>query len=333
MVDFQTLFRKCTRAKLLGKSSYELQEFLDKSGSILTINEHTVSSFKSIEGHSVKADSCKAFFPKQTVAELEVNSRLNYIREQCLKIDFVTPPFMTNQFLGEFAKAIETGINLENVAEEYAPKMHNIEGISALIVDVYRENSDFAKYSSQIEEAIEAFYLGLNRVAITSLMPCIEGVIRDIGIKIGISCEEHVKVNQFVSILKKIQQRIIKNLVFYDFDWVPSDFTAISFHDGFNEQIQMVESLKYFLNKRLYQHTASYKGSTNLNRNGVIHGFITNFNSPVNFYRLITVLNMLYVCSVLTGNNESLFHPETSEASKLLEKRLNKILIFKKVLN
>jgi hypothetical protein len=335
MVDFQKLYRKCSRANLLGKSCHELQHFLDKSGSILTINEHAVSSFKSIEGYAVQTDACRAFFPKQTVAELRVkeSSRLYYIREQCLKVDFVTPPFMQNQFLGEFAKAIETGSDLEKVAEEFAPRMYGLEGISALSVEIYRKNSDFTKYSSQINESIEAFYLGLNRVAITSLMPCIEGIIRDIGIKIGISCEEHVNVKQFVNILKKIQQRIITNLVFYDFDWVPSDFKSISLHDGFNEQIQMVESLKYYLNNGLYQHTASYQGSTNLNRNGVVHGFITDFSSPVNFYRLITVLNMLYVCSVLTGNNGSLFYPPTSDESKVLEKRLASMIIFQRVLN
>lgn len=333
MVDYQTIYRKCSRANLLGKPCHELQLFLDKSGSVLTINEHTVSSFKPIEGYSVQTDACRAFFPKQTVAELKASSHLDYIREQFLKVDFVTPPFMQNQFLGEFAKAIETGSDLEKVAEEFAPRMYNIEGLSALSVDIYRKNSDFAKYSSQIDEAIEAFCLGLNRVAITSLMPCIEGIIRDIGIKIGISCEEHVNVKQFINILKKIQQRIITDLVFYEFDWVPSDFKSISLHDGFNEQIQMVESLKYFLNNCLYQHTASYQGNTNLNRNGVVHGFITNFSSPVNFYRLITVLNILYVCSVLTGNNGSLFHPPTSDASKLLEKRLTSIILFKRVLN
>lgn len=334
MVDFQALYRKCSRANLLGKPFHELQVFLDKSGSILTINEHTVSSFKSIEGYAIQTDTCRAFFPKQTVAELKkASSNLDYIREQCLKVDFVTPPFMQNQFLSEFAKAIEAGSDLEKVAEKFASRMYGLESISALSVEIYLKNSDFIKYSSQINESIEAFYLGLNRVAITSLLPCIEGIIRDIGIKIGVSCEDNINVNQFVKILKKVQQRIIKNLVFYDFDWVPSDFKSIDFHDGFNEQIQMVESLKYFLINGLYQHTASYQGSTNLNRNGVVHGFITDFSSPVNFYRLITVLNMLYVCSVLTGNNGSLFHPTTSGASKLLEKRLASIMLFQSILN
>ena len=208
MVDFQTLYRKCSRANLLGKPCHELQDFLDKSGSILAINEHTVSSFKDIEGYAVQTDACRAFFPKQTVAELKASSHLDYIREQCLKVDFVTPPFMQNQFLGEFAKAIETGSDLEKIAEEFAPRMYGLEGISALSVDIYRKNSGFTKYSSQIDESIEAFYLGLNRVAITSLMPCIEGIIRDIGIKIGIPCEEHVNVKDFVKILEKIQQRI-----------------------------------------------------------------------------------------------------------------------------
>lgn len=255
MVDFKKLYRKCSRANLLGKSCHELQDFLDKSGSILTVNEHTVSSFKSIEGYAIQADACRAFFPKQTVAELKTNSYLNYIREQCLKVDFVTPPFMKNQLLSKFAQAIEIGSDLEKVAKEFALRMYDLEGISALSVEIYRKNSDFTKYSSQIDESIEAFYLGLNRVAITSLMPFIEGIIRNIGIKIGISCEEHVNVNQFVKILEKIQQRIIKNTVFYDFDWIPSDFKSISLHDRFNEQIQMVESLKYFLNNGLFTLT------------------------------------------------------------------------------
>ncbi|MDO8343041.1 MAG: hypothetical protein Q7T48_07575 [Cellvibrio sp.] len=119
MVDFQTIYRKCSRANLLGEPCHVLQQFLDKNGSVLIVTDHTVSSFKSIEGYALQSDACRAFFPKQSVEELKASSHLHYIREQCLKVDFVTPPLMKNQFLRQFAKAIETGANLEKVAEEF----------------------------------------------------------------------------------------------------------------------------------------------------------------------------------------------------------------------
>lgn len=328
MIDFPTLYRKCLRQNKLGVTSDEMQNFLDSGKSMLVVTDHTVTSFRDIKGFKIQADDCVGFFPKEIASNLYVPSGINFIRDQCLKADFVLPPLMTMGFLSEFAKAIANASDIERVAENYFPRMFNLESLSALHSEIYAKNSDFEIYSDQIKEAIEAYCLGLNKVAVTALLPCIEGIIRKLGLKIGLKCSEHVSLNQFIVILEKIQKLVI-NKIFSDFDWVPSDYKKVALHDCTNEQIQIVESLICFLRNALYKNTIEYQGSTNLNRHGVLHGLISNFNSHVNFFRLITVLNALYVCSLLTGNTGSLFHPPANDDSRKLENRLLKINLFR----
>ena len=332
MVNFRALYRKCLRQKKLGSTSDEMQRFLDNSRSILIVTDHTVSSFGNIQGFKIQAESCVAFFPKEEPTKLHTPSGVNFVRDQCLKADFVLPPLMAMGFLNEFAQAISSSDNIESVAESYLPRMFDLGSLSALYTEIYAKNCDFRIYSNQIQEAIEAHCLGLNKVAVTALLPCIEGIIRTLGIKIGLSCSEHVSLHQFIDILEKIQKLVIDK-VFSEFDWVPSNYRAVEFHDCTNEQIQIIQSLIFFLKNALYKNTLIYQGSTNLNRHGVLHGLISNFSSHVNFFRLITVLNALYVGSLLTGSSGSLFHPSENDTSRALENRLSKIKLFKVVLD
>jgi hypothetical protein len=328
MLDFPALYRKCLRQNKLKCTTEEIQNFLDNTRSMLIVSDHTITSFIDFKGLKIQGEDCVGFFPKESAASFYRPSGINFIREQCLKADFVLPPFMKMGFLSDFAQSIATTTNIEHVAEDYFPRMFNLESLSALYVEMYAKNSDFEIYRDQIKEAIEAYCLGINKVAVTALLPCIEGIIRTLGLKIGLRCSEHVSLHHFVDILEKIQKSVI-NKVFTGFSWVPNDYRKVALHDCTNEQVQIIESLIYFLKNALYKNTTEYQGSTNLNRHGVLHGLIADFSSHVNFFRLITVLNALYICSLLTGSSGSFFHPPSTDSSRALETRLLKMRLFR----
>lgn len=326
MVDFTKIYRKYLRSKMQNKSVEEVKEFISSLGfSAVEVKEHTCNSFVKIDGFLIHVDTCKGFFPKLAAKELNKNESLSFTRDELGKVDFIVPPFMRNEFVWEFTSAISNSKTPDSTALSFARRMYPVSDIAAIFTEYYQKNHIIGKYYDQLVETLKAFYLGLYSAAITSIIPPMEAIVRDIGVQLELNCQDDVGKEQLIEILKRLQRRIIDRNVFQN-AWVPSDFKSVKLHDQFNEQIQMIESLKYFLENRLYQHTSNYLGTSNLNRNGIVHGFLTDFNSEVNYYRLITVMNMLYVCSSLIGKG-SLFHPNQSNESKVLEHQLTKIKI------
>jgi len=204
MVDFQKLYRKCLRQSVLGKSSDELQLFL---GNYLIVNDYTVNSSTLIRGYSIQSENCRGFFPKQAVSELSTASGLTYVRKQFRKVDFIIPPFMKRDNLDCFCEKIKTSNDLEKLAFEYFSVFYNKSLLENCHIEIYRKCIDFKDYDTQIQEAIEAYHFGLHHVAITALLPCIEGILRNIGLKVGIDCADHITKNQLVSILEKTKKK------------------------------------------------------------------------------------------------------------------------------
>lgn len=329
--EFQVAYRKCLRTGALKKGIDNVRETISKCIDDFKVEEAEVSSFRKIAGYKVTVSGNQGFFPKESVSELCQKYNLIWLRESFLKAGFVTPPLLAMGFISKIASEINSTNDpeIEKVIKKYGPLMYSTRSLASLYENIYSVNPILATYSKQIRECIEAFQFGLFGVAITGLMPCIEGIIRDIGMRLGISCEEHISINQFIEIVERLQKRDIKELVFYGYLWVPVDFLSIELHDHFNERIQFVQSLKFYLKNSLYMHTQEFDGATGLNRNGVLHGFITNFHSAENFYRLITVVNLLYVCALIAGGSGSMFHPNIPESPTEFEKRLLSIAVLR----
>ncbi len=332
---FRSAYRKCLRTNALKKNIECVREIISTCVDDFQIEKAHVDSFIRIEGYKVVISGSAGFFPKEKTQELEQEYHLRWLRETFLKAEFVSPPLLAYEFLSEIAKEIMNATSpseIEQVIQKHGPRMYPIKSLASLHENIYRLNPIVSPYSKQIQECIEAFHFGLFGAAITGLIPCIEGIIRDTGKKINIACDEHVSLHQFIDIIEKLQQRILKKYVFREYSWAPVDFMNIDFHDHFNEQIQILQSLKFYLNNSLYMHTQSFSSATGLNRNGVVHGFITNFNSAENFYRLVTVLNLLYVCTLFAGESGSMFHPPIPDTPTKFETRLRAISAMKEML-
>lgn len=321
MVEFGKLYRKCSRACKLKGSESELQEFI---GADVIVNEVTINIGRQIDGFRILSHNKSAFFPKGNPSEL-CPDQLTYVaklREKLNKVTVVVPSLVSTQELDEFSKAIHS--DTQNTGELMG-KWYPTEFIARLYCCYYQNNSLTEKYLKIIKCSIEAFHFGLYPASIISLIPCIEGIIRDIGMKIDINCGDSVSVSDLLNILDKLKKRIINNFIFRDYDWVPVDYKSVKLHDQFNEIVQAIESLKFVIKNDYYAHTDSYSNEINLNRNGIVHGFITDFDDKSNFYRLLTILNSLVMFSGYIGELVSLIPPKHSDESILYSKKLNNI--------
>ncbi|MGO2503068.1 MAG: hypothetical protein ACTH7C_08055 [Cobetia marina] len=288
------------------------------------VEEGVISGFKKIHGFSICIDSYHAFFPRHDFLNSSNMSALVYGREILSGIEFVYPPFCSHGFVQRFVNSIALAPKNEDLILAYTKEMFSLERLSVLFTEKYNSNKDISPFYQQILESLYAHCMGWHRVAVTSLIPCIEGVVRSIGVSLDPKFEKVVSAKDLDEILKLICKHVINRNLPKD-AWVPDDLKSLDYHDSFDEQIQMVQSLRYFIKHKLYAHTDSYSSDARLNRNGVVHGFIDDYNSPLNFYRLIVVLNSLYVCSALAGRGGSLFFPSPTNSSRELLDKLNKI--------
>jgi len=329
MTEFQSLYRKCKRAKKLQCSARELQKYINSNAIVI---EDTINANKQINGFRITLENKNAFFPFHAASEY-ASDELSYLaklRKKLNQVNIVVPPLISNGELASFLKSVDSEPqNINILMEEWYPT----EFISRLYCFYYQENSLISPYVKIIKSSIEAFYFGLYSPSILTLLPCIEGVIRNIGMAIDVNCAKSVSVRDFLKILKELQKKIINDFTFQDYDWVPSDFKSIKFHDGFNEVIQIIENLKFVIANDFYAHTDHFNNETNLNRNGIVHGFITNFDDKSNFYRLITILNSLVFLTGYVGENVEFRLPNPSGISIAYTKKLNGIESLSRMVN
>ncbi len=131
-------------------------------------------------------------------------------------------------------------------------------------------------------------------------MPVIEGTVRRIASKQGRDFGEHsgeVRA-EFVRFVEK---------------------EAASPH-CYGERVVMLEALRDFVQDRLLKKTNDYAGYNQFNRHGIFHGLYTSFGEEINFFRMITLLDLLCFVIGLADGGVSMFASEPTMESRGLAK-------------
>jgi hypothetical protein len=314
--DFRELYRRCVRSHVLPKGVDAVRDCLKSAAidSTWDAQSHTIQRFKNIQGYRVSIGVKTGFFPT-SIEQFEGPQGLTRMREAFLKLDLALPPYYAMGFLSPMAAQAETLQSVEE-REEFTrtlfAQMYNEATVATLCTGVYKTTPSIAPYHPHITESAKAYYAGLYRAAILTLIPCIEGIIRNTG-------------DAFVETIAAVQKRYIKEIVYRGYDWVPSEIAEVRVFDRFDEAIQMMESVKFFIRASLYQHTSRYSSAIGLNRHGIVHALIANFHSPSNYWRLITLINGLAITSIFAGHAASLFFPAETRESVELARYLSRL--------
>ena len=86
----------------------------------------------------------------------------------------------------------------------------------------------------------------------------------------------------------------------------------------YGERLVVLEAFRDFVRDRLLQNTDRYVGLNEFNRHGILHGIFENFGQEINFFRLITLLDLLCFSIGLIEGGVSMFaRPPTKESSRL----------------
>jgi hypothetical protein len=87
----------------------------------------------------------------------------------------------------------------------------------------------------------------------------------------------------------------------------------------YEERLLMLETLRDFFSERLLKSTSTYAGLDQLNRHGILRGIFDQYGGTTNFFRLITLLDLLCFSMVLVHGGSCFAPDHTPESKKLAE--------------
>ncbi len=178
-----------------------------------------------------------------------------------------------------------------NLANAYGP-----DYLAGMFLERYSKIVYVRDFKQHIGESIKAYFSGYKLVSIIALVTVVEGTVRKIASSHG------RRIGQRTRMLNHEFERFVE--------------AEIKSPHCFGERVVMLEVLRDFVRDRLLESTESYSGLNELNRHGILHGIYGNFGEDMNFFRLITLLDLL--CFAIGG--ASGFGPAPSpESSKLAE--------------
>ncbi|EMK01226.1 hypothetical protein [Leptospira sp. B5-022] len=310
------------------KNLVKVQNIFSRRDVQVKIEYYSIQSFLIIEGIKIFYDNDKiAFFPFENASFYQKNpSGIKKARDEFLKIGWFFPAYIVANPLKVLAAELKSqSIDSKmTILESILLSLYNLEYLSRMYSERYAKVAYVSYRKEIILESIEAFSLGLNHCAITTLIPVIEGTIRDIADLNGEKSVD-VAVNKLLGILRDYKKKIKTESFLKDFDYFPPEFKADGFFDDFHEQFQLLEGLIRYMNEFLYKDSQLVDDIGNLNRHSILHGFFKTYDYPFNFVRLISILDLLVFVIMLKTNFSSNLPPDQTEKSIALFDHLERL--------
>jgi len=277
----------------------------------------------------VKLFNQKIILPLETKNEiLERTNRKDNdtIGERMNKLNWIFPPF---QQLKDISKIIKDNSKNDKVIKEIYSKLY----ISKMVTSKYPKLKYLREYNQIIKESVEAFYFGLTKIAIISLLPVIDGVLNkmikdmneDTGGKDG-------KINLF-DLPRKIIEKALKywrEKALFQGAWISEKYKEKQFLRKIDETSDLIITFQKYCEDYLLKNIENLDEKTYLNRHLILHlvsrdkeiNYKKEITKKINFYILISLIDCLAFINCLFENGEA----SSFLLLKLLENQM--IIIF-----
>ena len=225
----------------------------------------------------------------------------NY-RATLAQVGWFIPPYITMSYLDHVCCMIrEQGISSsQSDLERVLAITYSTANLSAMVTERYPITPFVQDYKVIISEAVQAHFSGLDHVAVSGLMPAIEGVARKLAEdrKVG---HEYIR-QTFRNLADDCKRDLIENE-----------------RGDVGELVSMLDSFRDFADTKLYIRSEKYTHSDKTNRNGILHGSYSDedYGKPINFYKAIAAIDFLCLVSAFKAS-VSWMAPSPTEKSKLL---------------
>ena len=193
-------------------------------------------------------------------------------------VGWFIPPYIPMGILSKIGGDIKSkGANVKQTdLEQHLASIYNAEHLASMVCERYPVTPYISDFQEIISESVEAHFSGLGHVAVSGLMPVIEGAGRMLAYRRGVE-HKYIK-DTFLNLATECKNRSKKN-----------NIGAVS------EIEAMMDSFIEFSKSNLYINSEKYPQEDNTNRNGILHGAYSDqdYGQPINFYKSIAAVDFL----------------------------------------
>lgn len=213
-----------------------------------------------------------------------------------------------------------------SLADQWLYDIFEPELVAAYFHNYFCNSEALKDYKLIIWEAIEAFYMGMDHVAIMSLIPVFEGGLRNLQNRLLVEDKGNVSAKVFERRLREILtewgRRRVSKYVWHPGVYGNADL-EVDFYTHICPQSDVINCFRIFFKDVLYKPTSGK--FIGFNRHVIMHMLDNNFNNPTNFYRIFLALTHLTFIESLSSQKVPFFWQGYNEHSKLLSDYLGLI--------
>jgi hypothetical protein len=226
---------------------------------------------------------------------------LEQMRQAFHRVGWFIPPWTGVGFLEAMTRAIERkGDSFsQQDLESLLSHLYSVDRLSAMVTERYPVSPHLQEYQFTIAEGVEAHFIGLDRAAVTTLLPVIEGAGKRIAKSSQVQFPRST-IKGFANLADDCKQFVAEKRI-----------------GAVYEIVSMLDSFTEFAEKHLYVHSEQYPHRDKTNRHGILHGAYTDadYGRPLNFYKAVGAIEFL--CFVASFRARMwCFAPEPTERSK-----------------
>lgn len=229
-------------------------------------------------------------------------NNLDFHKDAFNSVGWFIPPYVTLGFAGKLAKEITAanGSYSQDALEVMLSRIYSPENLAPMVLDRYSMTPFIKEYSQIISEAILAHFSSLDHIAVSGLMPVIEGAGKALAKEFSV---------QYTGIRE----------VFINLADCCKALSAEKNIGAVGEVASMLDSFKEYTEKNLYIYSDHYPHADKTNRHGILHGAYKDedYGRPINFYKAIAAVDFLCFISSFRAPI-SWFAPNRTEESEKL---------------
>lgn len=244
-------------------------------------------------GFEITADDEGIFFVTERPISYynKMCGRATLTQKLIINFSIPLPLFIGQGTLSKDIFEIINSGNPEEMANKWLHKIFTVETAIAYFNKYLSVSDSFKEYKAIIFEAIEAYYIGMDHVAIMALLPVFEAGLRNIQYKILGNSLNNVSTKEF--------DERIKQLILYQgkgkiskYNWyIGKGYNSeleIDFLTHISPQCDVINCLRIFFKEVLYK--PSDVNTKGFNRHLILHLLKNDFNEPSNFVRIFLAL-------------------------------------------
>ncbi len=214
---------------------------------------------------------------------------LHHFEKAFQSVGWFIPPYVQMGFLSQLAGKILSSsqpMTVDDFEVELA-QLYGPAGLAAMVLHRYPIVPILSEYRRTIGESIESHFMGLHHVAVTGLVPVVEGAGRLLlESRVGAPVDR-----------KQSTQDVIEKLAAY------CKSQSRMGHAGHAGEVEsMMNSFTWFAKNVLFADSSNHGFIDNTNRHGMSHGIYrdADYGRPINFYKTMAAVEFLAFVSSFT---------------------------------